>query len=74
MVDLDAVDILCQVEKRIGIELDPAKVEPLISKRPSCDVTMGELHDIVCDYSPLCEKCHYDLRGHAGLGRCPDGA
>lgn len=72
MVDINAVDILFEIEKRIGINLNPARVEPLLQKRSSCDVTMRELHDIICSYPPLCRKCRYDLRGHSGVGRCPE--
>lgn len=72
MVDIDALDILFLIEKRIGIELNPEKVEPHLQKRPSGDLTMRELHDIICGYAPICRKCRYDLCGHAGVGRCPE--
>lgn len=70
MVDFDAGDILLELEKRIGIELDLTRATKLICKRPSGDVTMRELYDFICDYPPICRNCRYDLRGHADVEKC----
>ena len=70
--DADAGDILLEMEKRIGIELNLERANSLIFKRYTGDVTMRELHEFTCGYSPICRKCRYDLRGQTGVGRCPE--
>lgn len=72
MVDFNAVDVLLLFEESLGLECDLVEMNNLVSKRKSCDVTMQEIMDLINRYPPVCQKCKYDLRGHVGVGQCPE--
>ena len=69
---IDDIELLISIEERFGIRIPDHEMETFFSRRKSGDYPMRELYDFVCTYTPTCQKCAYDLRGHVSAGQCPE--
>lgn len=70
----ELLNILAIVERELGIRIWDHETEKVRVKRPSRDVKVEELLDLVLAAALQCQKCSYDLQGHVfmQLGNCPE--
>lgn len=70
---IDLLDIMFRVERRWGIRISNDDLTQAGSRpEQKWDITCHDLMQLILARTRRCARCRYDLRGHAGPGRCPE--
>jgi uncharacterized paraquat-inducible protein A len=73
-VGLEMTQLVFAVEERTGTAINDGLLNEALTEasRGKRDFTASQLLQAIQRSTAACKNCHYDLRGHAGSGICPE--
>ncbi len=68
---IDLLDMMFRIESKFGTTVTQDELTTMVKDPRHPDIMVGDILDFILAH-PSCRECHYDLRGHARSGRCPE--